>query len=48
MKGKIENGEDVLSAMGLTYWLKMREQETMKLKTVRPLARRWKGRISTV
>ena len=34
--------------MGLTYWLKMRATEIVKLKTLKPFARREYGRISTV
>jgi hypothetical protein len=36
------------SAIGLTYWLKIREREIAKLNTLKPLARIAKGRISTV
>jgi hypothetical protein len=34
--------------MGLTYWLKIRATEITKLKMLKPLARKWYGRISTV
>ena len=32
----------------IVTWLKMRASEIVKLKIVKPLARSWKGRISTV
>ena len=34
--------------MGLTYWLKMSASEIVKLKILKPFARRWYGRISRV
>ena len=36
------------SATGLTYWLKISDNEMEKLKIVKPFARMAKGRISTV
>lgn len=38
----------LLSAIGLTYWLKMRAIEIVKLKMLKPLARSEYGRISSV
>ena len=35
-------------AMGLTYWLKISATEIVKLKMLKPLARSWYGKISTV
>lgn len=37
-----------LSAMGFTYWLKMRAMEIVKLNTLKPFARSEYGRISSV
>ena len=37
-----------LSAMGLTYWLKMSATEIVKLNTLKPFARSEYGRISSV
>ena len=35
-------------AIGLTYWLKISDREMAKLNTLKPLARSWYGKISTV
>ena len=37
-----------LSAIGLTYWLKMSATEMVKLNTLKPFARSEYGRISSV